>query len=95
MAKPLPGEIFYDLGCGTGLPSAIAAIMFPELASSGGVEYLEVITEMGARAIEKITKSCNDQGIRLAPLDVRRGDILEVDWSNADILLCNNVTWNA
>ena len=29
MAKPQAGEVFYDLGCGTGLPSAIAAVMFP------------------------------------------------------------------
>ena len=29
MTDPQPGEVFYDLGCGTGLPSSIAAIMFP------------------------------------------------------------------
>lgn len=44
LTRPQPGEVFYDLGCGTGLPSAIAAIMFPELGSCDGAEYLEVIT---------------------------------------------------
>ena len=43
MAEPQPGEVFFDLGCGTGLPSAIAAIMFPELASSEGAEYIEIV----------------------------------------------------
>lgn len=43
-ARPKAGEVFYDLGCGTGLPCAIAGIMFPQLASSGGVEYLETMS---------------------------------------------------
>ena len=47
MVKPKTGEVFFDLGCGTGLPSAIAAIMFPQLARSEGVEYFEIITSLG------------------------------------------------
>lgn len=29
LTRPKPGEVFVDLGSGTGLPSAVAAIMFP------------------------------------------------------------------
>lgn len=51
LVKPQPGEVFYDLGCGTGLPSAIAAIMFPELAASNGAEFLETLVGKGQEAI--------------------------------------------
>ena len=94
MMDPQPGEVFYDLGCGTGLPSAVAAIMFPQLARSEGVEYLEVISEMGQQAIEQCVKTCAEQNVSLAPLSIKQGDVLTTDWSHADILLCNNVTWN-
>ena len=37
---PAPNEIFYDLGCGSGKPVAIAALNFPQLAACKGVEFL-------------------------------------------------------
>ena len=92
--NPQPDEVFYDLGCGTGLPSAIAAIMFPELRAAEGAEYLEVISELGALACAEVQKSCAEQDVRIAPLNVRQGDVLEIDWSHADIIICNNVTWD-
>ena len=76
LADPQPGEVFFDLGCGTGLPSAIAAIMFPELASSEGAEYIEIIAELGGKAVLEVQTSCAEQGVRLAPLSVYQGDIL-------------------
>ena len=54
LVKPKQGEVFYDLGCGTGLPSAIASIMFPELAASEGAEFLESIVISGQNAIRTI-----------------------------------------
>ena len=39
-AKPKPGEIFYDLGCGTGKAQMIASIAFPDLKACKGIEYL-------------------------------------------------------
>ena len=38
--EPKPGEIFYDLGCGTGKPLLIAALAFPWLAECKGIELL-------------------------------------------------------
>ena len=44
MTRPKPGEVFIDIGSGTGLPCAVAAVMFPELAMCEGIEYLESLT---------------------------------------------------
>ena len=39
-AKPKAGEVFYDLGCGSGQPLMVAALLFPELAKCTGIELL-------------------------------------------------------
>lgn len=67
--------------------------MFPELASSEGAEFLENLVRIGQGSIERITQECARQGVRHAPLSIVAADILEIDWSHADIILCNNVTW--
>lgn len=38
--KPKSGESFYDLGCGTAKPIALAALEFPALKSCVGIELL-------------------------------------------------------
>ena len=58
LVSPQPGEVFYDLGCGTGLPGSVAAVMFPDLASSEGAEFLENLVRIGQGAIERITQEC-------------------------------------
>ena len=40
-AKPKPGEVFYDLGCGAGKPLLTASLAFPKLKVCKGIEYLE------------------------------------------------------
>ena len=40
LVSPKPGEIFWDLGSGTGKALAIAALAFPFLKKVCGVEYL-------------------------------------------------------
>lgn len=95
LVKPQAGEVFYDLGCGTGLPSATAAIMFPELASASGGDLLESLVTSGQEAIREIKAECDTKGIQIAPIDVGYSNIVETDWSNADICLANSVTWSA
>ena len=43
-----------DLGSGTGLPCAVAAVMFPELLECEGIEYLQSITTLGQKAMQKV-----------------------------------------
>ena len=93
LVKPRAGEVFYDLGCGTGLPSAVAGIMFPELAACNGGEYLETLVDKGQEAIRHINEECNAKGIPIAPINIGYADITELDWSAADIVFANCVTW--
>ena len=37
-ASPKAGEVFYDLGCGSGKPMLIASVAFPELKVCKGIE---------------------------------------------------------
>jgi 16S rRNA G527 N7-methylase RsmG len=46
-AKPKPGEVFYDLGCGSGLPLIIASMMYPDLKCCKGIELLEDLAALG------------------------------------------------
>ena len=39
-AKPQPGEVFWDLGCGAGRPLIAASLAFPQLKVVRGIELL-------------------------------------------------------
>ena len=39
-AKPQPGEVFWDLGCGAGKPLVTASLAFPQLKVCRGIELL-------------------------------------------------------
>ena len=45
--KPKRGEIFYDLGCGSGQPLMIAAMAYPALKACRGIELLENLANLG------------------------------------------------
>jgi hypothetical protein len=47
LAEPQPGEVFWDIGCGTGKPIAIAAMGYPNLSACWGVELLHGLCEAG------------------------------------------------
>ena len=54
---------------------------------------MEIIAEFGVKAVAKLQTICAEKGVELAPLNVYQGDILQIDWSHSDIIVCNNVTW--
>jgi len=70
LVEPKQDEVFFDLGCGTGLPSAVAAVMFPELAASEGAEFLEQLVRIGTDACSEITADCRKQGLQVAPISL-------------------------
>ena len=62
LVNPKPGDVFWDLGCGTGKPVAIAALAFPFLKKSCGVEYLQGLYEASRRIIEESIVSKGQKG---------------------------------
>ena len=45
--KPQPGEVFCDLGCGSGKPVFVASLAFPELKECRGIELLDALVDLG------------------------------------------------
>ena len=46
IVEPKAGEVFWDLGCGTGKPSIIAGLCYPELKRVKGVEFCDNLAEI-------------------------------------------------
>lgn len=86
LCDPKPGEVFWDLGCGAGKCMVAAALVCPELKSCKGVELLPGLYEACQKTIESI-----ETDIPISPLEVIHGNMLEVDWSDADIIFTSSI----
>jgi Histone methylation protein DOT1 len=74
-----PGDTFYDLGSGIGLPTLIAALSSE--ATCRGVEYHRCYVE---RAEE------NARGLGLSAIEYRCGDVCAIDWSDGNKFYVSN-----
>ena len=61
--KPKEGEVFYDLGCGTGKPAFIAALQFPELAVCKGIELLDGLVDLANKIKVRLEEECEHNQI--------------------------------
>mmetsp|Transcript_33015 Transcript_33015/g.32724 ORF Transcript_33015/g.32724 Transcript_33015/m.32724 type:complete len:228 (+) Transcript_33015:797-1480(+) len=86
LCDPQPGEVFWDLGCGAGKCMIAAALAFPELKKCCGVELLPGLYESCKATCENIKTD-----LSIAPLEVIQGNMLEVDWSDADIIFTSSI----
>ena len=93
-AKPKPGEVLYDLGCGSGLPMIIASMMYPDLQSCKGIELLEDLATLGLQVSERMQKICSNIARRFSPIELIQGDILTVNWSDADVIFSSAVCYS-
>ena len=66
--KPMPGETFYDLGCGAGKPLIVAALAYPELKVCKGVELLQGLADIAQAVATDVDKKCTEAGLKLSPL---------------------------
>lgn len=89
--KPQPGEIFWDLGCGAARPQAIAALNFPFLKACKGVEFLSKLADSAKLMGSVLEDKCKQAGISHAPIQIVQGDMLQVDWYEADIIFFSSV----
>lgn len=89
-----PGEVFYDLGSGTGKMVVYAAFLAP-LRKSVGVELLPELHEaaqmVGERYRREIQPQLSDER-RETELCYQLGDIFETDLSDADIVVSHCCT---
>jgi hypothetical protein len=86
LVSPQPNEVFWDLGCGAGKCMASMSLLYPELKSVNGVEFLPALHELCVSTLERLSES----GVH-APTNAWLGDMLEVDWSDADIIFTSSI----
>lgn len=87
VANARPGEVFYDLGSGTGKAVLYAAVL-GDLSKSVGIELLEELHAGSMRAHERFTNEVlphmpSKQGQHV---EMRLGDITKEDISDGDIV---------
>lgn len=90
--KPQPGEIFYDLGCGTGKPVILASFLF-DFSKCVGIEILKDIWH-AAESIRKRYESEFIPHLVGRPdgqiVEFVNGNFLEVDFTDADIVFAHS-----
>jgi Histone methylation protein DOT1 len=95
-AKPAKGEVFYDLGSGAGKAVLLAHMLF-DFSESKGVELVKPLYEASNKAKTIYTAYNNVYQYREKninqTLSFMNENILEVDFSDADIIYLNWVTW--
>mmetsp|Transcript_42689 Transcript_42689/g.49059 ORF Transcript_42689/g.49059 Transcript_42689/m.49059 type:complete len:263 (+) Transcript_42689:53-841(+) len=86
-AKPQPGEVFYDLGTGSGKPAILACALFP-FAKAIGIELLPTVTEIANRMAKRYEQlrgkyELTEQSV---DLEFKCQDLLQSDFSEADVI---------
>ena len=80
VVKPRPGEVFVDLGSGTGRAVFVAALCFPRLAACKGYEVSPPLHSDAVRCHNELTGT-------MAPAELHCADVLRrTDWAAADIV---------
>ena len=88
-------KVFYDLGCGTG-KALVAVRLTEDFKKVHGVEIMSSLYQEGKKRIDIFNSKLNDKGLLLTynePITIQQGDILEVDWSDGDIVFCNSTAF--
>ena len=88
--KPAPGEVFYDLGSGTGKVVLMANMLAP-FAKTVGIEFLPKLHDQASAIVDRyaqeIKPSLPDATAEIA---VRQGDMLTEDLTDADVIFVHS-----
>lgn len=90
--NPQPGQIFYDLGSGTGKAVFLAHFLF-DFAQSKGIELLDTLFDASQEVYQRYEKEILPQiahELGNKQMSLTRGDILQTDFSDADIIFMNS-----
>jgi SAM-dependent methyltransferase len=94
--KPKKGEVFYDLGSGTGKAVMMAALMFP-FAKTVGVEILKDLhgtAESIKARFDTEIKPHLDNYPKDQEIEFINGDFLQVDFSQADVVFAHSTCYH-
>jgi SAM-dependent methyltransferase len=93
--NPAPGSTFYDLGSGTG-KAVMAARFAQDFGRCVGIEILETLHGQAKKIVDRFNKkfrrylamSMSQQ------VSVHHGSLLEVDWSDGDVVFANSTCFD-
>ena len=66
----------------------------PKLRACRGIELLDNLAELGQTVTQKLTGICDYRAVPCAPITVVQGNILEQDWSDANIIFAASVCFS-
>jgi hypothetical protein len=90
--NPSKNAVFWDIGCGAAKPILTAALAFPKFSSIKGVEYLEGLVELAKDNANKLIEKAMEEGIEICEkIEIMQGDLLEVDWTDGDVIYASSV----
>eukprot|EP00826_Nyctotherus_ovalis_P049655 TRINITY_DN6018_c0_g3_i2.p1 TRINITY_DN6018_c0_g3~~TRINITY_DN6018_c0_g3_i2.p1 ORF type:complete len:357 (+),score=99.51 TRINITY_DN6018_c0_g3_i2:580-1650(+) len=92
LASKETGQVFWDLGCGTGKAMVAAAMSENDFREICGVELLEGLHKVASKAMERL---CEDKEYKKKNFKLFKGDMKEVDWTNADIIYAASICFPA
>lgn len=87
-ARPIPGEIFYDLGSGAG-KAVFSAASFFDFKKARGIELLPGLYQMAHAQIEKARSLKSLDPKKIASVDFINDNFLNFDFSDGDIVFIN------
>ena len=93
--EPQPGEVFYDLGCGTGKTVFAAALLY-DLSKSSGIELLPKMFQVCDKALYRFQTLIHQFPPfkeKYYPIEFLHQSILETDYSDADIIFANSTAF--
>lgn len=91
-AQPQPGQIFYDLGSGTG-KAVILAHLFFDFSQSIGIELVDSLYNASANVLKKFESKIKPKiSAEVANKEIKllHGSFLDFDLSNADFVFMNS-----
>lgn len=94
-ADPKPGDVFYDLGSGTGKAVILAALTFP-LSRAVGIEIVDSLYDASISVLERYRSEVLRSQLLHNPPEVSfvMGNFLEHDLSNVDIIFAHSTCFD-
>ena len=86
--NPQEGEVFYDLGSGTGKAVIAAALLFP-FSKTVGIELLDDLYDASIHVLERLKREVSTQETPLPEIQFIQSDFLNTDFSDADIVFAH------